>query len=112
MSDIQIVGFGLILIRVSAFLAFFSVFGSKNLPTPIKVGLAFALALFWSTNLDLPAGYLTGFTDKSAHWLPFVLAGVKEFMVGVLLAIALGTMLIPLKIGGSYIGQEMGLSME
>lgn len=106
----QIVGFALILVRVGGFIATFSLFSNRSLPNLVKVGLACALAVFWTSQLDLPIDYLNQFSQNN-HWLPYVLAAGKELLVGILLATALGTLLIPLRIAGAYIGQEMGLSM-
>jgi flagellar biosynthetic protein FliR len=42
----------------------------------------------------------------------FVLSIIKEIAIGSLLAMLLGLILVPARIAGSYIGQEIGISME
>lgn len=103
----SILPFVLILVRVSAFIGFFPLFGQRQIPVTVKAGLATALALFWFGS--------TPPTSYNASNIPTVLAIIlvaQEVGIGILLAMLLGFMLIPARIAGSYIGQEIGISME
>ncbi len=102
----QIFTFILILSRVSAFVAFFPLFGQRQLPTLVKAGLAMGLTLFWYGILP-PESFVT----DQVNVVTSVLLIGKEIGIGFLLAVLLGFMFIPAKIAGAYVGQEVGLSL-
>jgi flagellar biosynthetic protein FliR len=107
MNDFQVFSFMMILARVSAFIAFFPLFGQRQLPAMVKAGLATALTVFWfgTTPVSPYAG------EQIPTLLAVMLIG-QEVGIGWLLATALGFLLLPARIAGTYIGQEIGLSME
>lgn len=105
-AELQIFTFVLILSRVSAFIAFLPLFGRRQLPTMVKAGLATALTLFWFGNLP-PQFQVTEKVDL----LIAVLLICKEIGIGFLLATLIGFFLVPARIAGSYVGQEIGLSL-
>ncbi len=106
MSDKEILSFALVLARVSAFVGFFPLFGKQQMPAIVKAGLATALTVFWfgSSNVS-PSG-------PPPPPLLSVLLITKEIGIGLLLAMLIGFLLVPARIAGSYIGQEIGLSMD
>jgi len=107
MNDFQVFSFMMILARVSAFIAFFPLFGQRQLPAMVKAGMATALTIFWYGT--------TPVSPYASEQLPTLLAVMligQEVGVGWLLAMALGFLLLPARIAGTYIGQEIGLSME
>jgi flagellar biosynthetic protein FliR len=95
--------------RVGAFVAFFPLFAGRYLPHIVKAGLAIALTVFW---MGTPTVH--GLDDIKVAELPtitaFVLIG-QEVGIGILLALTLGVFLIPARIAGAYVGQEIGLSL-
>ncbi|TWU02179.1 flagellar biosynthetic protein FliR [Stieleria varia] len=104
-----LVAFMLVLARVSAFIAFFPLFSQKQLPNLVKVGLSAALAIFWIGEVEvhsLPADGVDSLSVWSLSFLTF-----KEASIGVALAIAMGLFFWPAKVAGSYVGQELGLSL-
>jgi len=107
MNEQQVLSFMLVLARVSAFIGFFPLFAQRQLPTMVKAGLATALTIFWY-------GMVPPGPDASQD-LPTLLAVlliVQEVGIGILLAMVLGFLILPARIAGSYVGQEIGLSME
>ncbi len=107
MLESTTLSFILILARVSAFIGFFPLFGRQQLPLLVKSGLATALAVFWFGAYDgdqLPKGAVPPLLILM--WI------IKEIGIGFVLAMMLGLILIPARIAGSYIGQEIGISME
>jgi len=102
----QIFTFVLILSRVSSFIAFFPLFGQKQLPTLVKSGLAMGLTVFWFGSLPPEA-----FVTDDVNVVTSVLLICKEIGIGFLLAVVLGFMFVPAKIAGAYVGQEVGLSL-
>ena len=107
MNGEQVFSFMLILARVSAFIGFFPLFAQRQLPAMVKAGLATALTVFWYGSVPVPPQ-----TGESLSTLSAVLLMTQEVGIGLLLAITLGFLLLPARIAGSYIGQEIGLSME
>lgn len=104
----DVVLFVLVLARVSVFVAFFPLFSKKQLPNQVKVGLATSLSIFWLADAKnvLPA---IGFEDVGS--VLFLLLLFKEICIGILLSLILGLFFWPARIGGSYVAQELGLSL-
>ena len=105
-DDRQLFTFVLILARVSSFIAFFPLFAQKQLPNSVKAGLALSLTLFWFGTLPEEL-----FVDANMNIVNSVLYLGKEIGIGFVLAVVMGFLFIPAKIAGSYIGQEVGLSL-
>lgn len=105
-TEHQIFTFVLILARVSSFIAFFPLFGQKQLPTLVKSGLAVGLTIFWYGSLS-PEMFVT----TQVNVVTSVLFLCKEIGIGFLIAVVLGFMFVPAKIAGAYVGQEVGLSL-
>ena len=102
----QIFTFVLILARVSSFIAFFPLFAQKQLPKLVKAGLALSLTLFWFGTLPEKL-----FVDADMNIVNSVLYLGKEIGIGFVLAVVMGFMFVPARVAGSYIGQEIGLSL-
>ena len=100
--------FLLVLARVSVFVAFFPLFSKRQVPPHIKVGLAVALTVFWMA--DAEAVIRVPDLDSAGSWL-FLFLVIKEAFTGILLAVILGLFFWPARIAGSYVAQELGLSL-
>lgn len=106
MSEREVFSFILVLCRVSAFVGFFPLFSHRQLPILVKAGLAVGLTLFWyDSNLG------QSLVDEDVPRLLQVLMIIQEVGIGLLLAMTLGLLLVPAKIAGAYVGQEIGLSL-
>lgn len=105
-----IVTLALILARVSAFLALAPVIGGRAVPKIVKLALALALAYFW---FNSSGGLQTQavFTINQSPWLGLVLAVAREAIIGAVLGYTLSLFLVPFRIAGEYIAQEMGLTL-
>ncbi|MEL7497699.1 MAG: flagellar biosynthetic protein FliR [Planctomycetota bacterium] len=102
----QLVSFIMILARVSAFIAFLPLFAQKQLPNLVKSGLAVGLTLFWFSTVPDDQLY-----RGSPEIVGSLLAIAKEIGIGFVLATLFGWLLVPARIAGAYVGQEMGLSL-
>ncbi len=109
-TEVQIVAFILVLSRVSAFIAFFPLFAKRQLPSTVKVGVAGGLTFFWYGMVESKLGMDPG-VSMNLTVVSSILLLAKEVTIGVVLSIALGLFFLPAKIAGSYIGQELGLSL-
>lgn len=109
--ETTIVVFGLILVRVATLLAVFPLFGGRNLPNTVKIGFAVAITLLWSTSGAVADLSTTSPPDWCGHWLWYGVAVVREVVVGASLGVALGLFVLPAQIAGSYLSQELGLTL-
>lgn len=105
------VSFSLILARVGAFVATQPLFGGKQVPRLVKMGLTLALATFWIGDLAPGANLEALEISTNASWLGFTLAAARESLIGALLGFGLAIVLMPVRTAGEFIGQEMGLSL-
>ncbi len=111
MIETVVYSFGLILVRISAFVVVLPVFSGRNLPNTVKIGLAVVLSIFW-WSCGVPSDYVAPLLGGGWAGGPaFCFAAVREVLLGASLGFALGLFLIPVQIAGSFIAQEMGLSM-
>ena len=108
MNETQVFVFMLVLTRVSAFVGFFTLFAFRQIPSLVKVGLAVGLSIFWF-------GEISGAVEAMPTIKVGILDGgmwiIREFIIGVMLAVALNLFFMPCKIAGAYLGQELGLSL-
>ncbi len=109
--EVWLLAFTLILVRVTTFVSVFPLFGGKSLPRLIKIGLSISLSLFWLSTYPLSSLAALAFTHSNIHWLAFGLAVVRELIMGAMLGFAFGLLVLPARIAGSYIAQELGLTL-
>ena len=95
----------LILMRTASFIAAFPPWAGRQLPQTVKVGLAIALTVFWA--LQPAEGPLPAAPDGFAA---IAIVAIREIMIGVVMAQVVGLVLVPPRIAGSYVAQEMGLT--
>jgi flagellar biosynthetic protein FliR len=107
MIDAWLVGYLLVLARVAAFIGFLPVFGRRQLPATVKAGLAVALTVFWSGSPVTAAVR----TPEDLAMATGTVALVREIIAGTVLAMLAGLILVPIRIAGAWIGQELGLQM-
>lgn len=107
---IWLMTFGLILARVSSFIATIPYLGGANVPNTIKAGTALALTCFWfgqsgATSIEVVV------TMEEFPWFAFARAVGREVIVGAALGYVFGLFLAPFRVAGEYIAQEMGLTL-
>ena len=136
MIDSTLTPIVLCFLRVSGFVAFLPPFGGRHLPHTVKIGLVVALTLFWipragqqsrptttlasrhSTTEDAGTSRRADRAKKTSangagarSWVWWSWMTAREVTIGAALGWLLGTILIPIRIAGAYIAQEMGLSI-
>lgn len=107
MIDAWLLGFVLVLARVASFVGFLPIFGRRQMPMAVKAGMAVALTVFWSGNPVTAAVR----TPEELALATGTLALVREILSGIVLAMLAGWILVPIRIAGAWIGQELGLQM-
>jgi flagellar biosynthetic protein FliR len=106
-----VLSFSLILARVGAFVAVLPLLGAATTPRTVKIGLSVALAMLYFMLLGgsvLPASFAG---DNSLSWAAFVVVLMKETLLGAFLGYAMSLVMLPVRIAGDYLGQEMGLAL-
>jgi flagellar biosynthetic protein FliR len=92
------------LVRISAFIAVFPPWVG-TVPKTVKIGLALALTVFWA---PVSAGIGNAVAPDGFTGLAF--SSIREGIIGAVMAQVVGLVLVPPKIAGAYIAQEMGLT--
>ncbi len=110
----QLAYYLLLLTRVGLFVSVFPLVGggaAAGLPRLVRVGLVLALSSFWAASFTV-SPELTGWLARplDASWLVYGLALGREALLGALAGFAFGLFLIPARVAGEYISQELGLS--
>ena len=101
----------LCLIRVSAFVAFLPPMGGRNMPNLVKIGLSVAItgciAPQYAANI-VPV-LLSG--SSEVGWLKLGILSMREFLYGAAMAWMFGLCMVPVRVAGAYVAQEMGLTL-
>jgi flagellar biosynthetic protein FliR len=103
-----VVYLSLVLARVGLFIAVLPMLGGAQTPRLVKLGLAVALTALWGFPSLERAGTLPVSTE--VPWLTWGLALGREAILGAVLGFAFSLFLLPARIAGEYLGQEIGLS--
>ena len=102
----------LVLFRVTAFLAFLPPMAGRGLPNTVKIGLAVAVTIVLAPQYAGTAALqLNLATPGAAAWLQLAYLAARETALGAGLAWLFGLCLVPARIGGAWIAQEMGLNL-
>jgi flagellar biosynthetic protein FliR len=109
--EMLVLAVSLLLARVGAFVTVLPAFGGPGLPRMVKVGLTFALTFFWSGSWEALLGHDLLGKPLPISWVYFFILLGREIILGGALGFALGLFLVPARIAGDYIGQEMGLTL-
>ncbi|MEW4490298.1 flagellar biosynthetic protein FliR [Thalassoglobus sp. JC818] len=97
-------------VRISAFVAFLPILGRKPVPNTVKIGFAVCLMLIWiPTSIHAAALQIGQQNYTSWSWLTWHV--LREAAFGIASAWCLGLLLVPIRIAGSVIAQEMGLTL-
>jgi len=101
----KLVGFFMVLMRISAFFMVIPIFGWPSIPARIKVSLTLLLAVFFSMATPVPL------TPKQVSLPETLLLLVNEGTYGLALGLIAAILFGAVKFGGRIIEQEMGLTM-
>lgn len=105
-----LMAFGLVLARVSAFIATIPYLGGRYVPRFVKAGAALTLSCFWF--LEAGAASSQNVVSLIGYpWMAFVIAILVECVIGCSLGFLFGLFLVPFQVAGAYISQEMGLTL-
>lgn len=102
----------LMLIRTSACIAFLPAPLGRGAPATVRIGLSVALAWFsaqsLSTESSLQALYNVGY---NIGWARLAYLAARETALGLGIAWLAGLVVVPAQVAGTYLSQEIGLSL-
>lgn len=101
----KLLGFALVLTRISAFFLVVPVFGWKTIPPRIKVAMTVLMAVFFS--LIVPSAITAG----QVSTVEAVLLMAYEATYGFALGLVAAVLFAPVRISGRIIERQMGLAM-
>ncbi|MHC4285037.1 MAG: flagellar biosynthetic protein FliR, partial [Planctomycetota bacterium] len=101
----KLLGFVMVLTRISAFFMVLPVFGWKSIPVRIKVGLTVLLAVFFSVVSPL------AIDPNGVSVLKAILLIANEAAYGLALGLIAALVFSAVKLSGRIIERQMGLSM-
>jgi len=102
----KLLGFAMVLTRISAFFLLLPVFGWKIVPVRIKVALVLLLAIFFSIIAPDQAG-----NPKQVSLLKAILLIANEAIYGFALGLVIVCIFSVIQLAGGIIEREMGLTM-
>ena len=97
-----VMGFALILTRLSAFFLAVPVFSYRTLPAMLKIGMATFLALFVSFQMDFT------FLEGMENYFYFV---IREALVGLSIGVIAFIILTAIQVAGGFIDFQMGFAI-
>ncbi|MHC4456528.1 MAG: flagellar biosynthetic protein FliR [Planctomycetota bacterium] len=101
----KLLGFALVLTRISAFFLVLPVFGWRNIPIRVKVSTTILLALFFS--MIMPSTI----DASQVSTLKAVLLLANEATYGLALGLIVSVVFSAVKLGGRIIERQMGMAM-
>lgn len=105
-----VVPFSLVLARVSLFVMLMPLIGGPQVPRLVKIGLSIVLAILWSAPIlegRVPAPITARGEVPVIGWC---LALAREAAVGAALGFLFSLFLVPVRVAGEFVSQEIGLS--
>ncbi len=102
----------LVLFRVGAFVAFLPPLNGQGLPSTVKIGLAAALTIVLAPRYASEIAVLMdGTTSPAGAWAQLAFLTIRETALGAGLAWLFALCLVPVRVGGAWVAQEMGLTL-
>lgn len=112
MIEALIIAHVLILFRVAAFIAFLPPMNGQGLPNTVKIGLSVAIVFAVGPQYAAPVAlHLQSTSSSGAAWMQLAFLGIRETALGAGLAWLFSLCLVPVRVGGAWVAQEMGLTM-
>jgi flagellar biosynthetic protein FliR len=102
---LQVQHFLLIFFRMSGLFVTAPVFGSVQIPPPVKIWLSVIMAILMFPAVPMPA------EPPAPNLAGYAAAAGGELAVGILLGLAAQILFLAVQMGGLIVGQELGLTM-
>ena len=96
--------FMMVMLRMTSMLVMNPIFGRRNIPTMVNMGLSFMLAVVITSSMPFP-------TLPDPTLLTFAFMAIMELMVGFTAGFIVNLFLTIMIVGGSVVDMQMGLAM-
>ncbi len=102
---------GLVLARVAAFVAVMPLFAGRT-PRSVRVALTLALTAFYLGQVAPEWDRHIAGQAENVHWLAYTLAMAREALLGAAMGFAFSLFLLPPRIAGEFLTQQIGLALS
>ena len=103
-SELEVLAFALVMIRVSSFMVSWPVFGTSNVPISVKILVSLSISLMLLPVIGWKTMNAAVISDQIV-WL-----AIKEGCIGVMMGFLCRMFFFAVSIGGQLIGTSMGLA--
>ena len=114
MIDVMILACLLVFFRIAAFVAFLPPLNGQGMPSTVKIGLSAALTFLLAPRYAPEIALTMGASSSSSAagaWVQLAFLTIRETALGAGLAWLFALCLVPVRIGGAWVAQEMGLTI-
>ncbi|MCA9058231.1 MAG: flagellar biosynthetic protein FliR, partial [Planctomycetaceae bacterium] len=113
MTEAILIASMLVLFRVTAFIAFMPPRNGGIAPATVRLGLAVAMTVLLVPQYAGPAAIalLAGGHSGTGFWVQLAFLTARETAFGAGLAWLFSLTLVPIRVAGAWVAQEMGLTM-
>jgi flagellar biosynthesis protein FliR len=111
MSTTIVIYIALVLTRVGVFVMVMPLFAGR-VPRTVRVALAVVLTCFYLGQIAPGWDKQLAGQGEDIHWLPASLAIVREIIIGGLLGFAFSLFMLPARIAGEFVTQQIGLAQS
>lgn len=110
MTAALVVYAGLVLARVGSFVAVMPIFATHT-PRMVRAGLAIALAAFYVAVVSPGWDPALAARAVDLHPIRYAAVLVREALIGAAMAFAFGLFLVPARVAGEFVTQQVGLNV-
>jgi flagellar biosynthetic protein FliR len=109
--EVLILSFTLVVARTGTFMAMLPLLGGRFVPRFIKAVLSLMLALFWFETFAISSVQPLPDAPATSYWVQYGMLLGKEVALGAIMGFTFSLFILPFRIAGEFIGQEMGLTL-
>ena len=109
--EVWILSFTLVVARTGTFMAMLPLLGGRFVPRFIKAVLSLMLAFFWFETFTVPPIAIPPEAPTASYWVQYGMILGKEVALGAIMGFTFSLFILPFRIAGEFIGQEMGLTL-
>lgn len=102
---------GLVVARVGAFVSVMPLFAGRT-PRTVRAALAMAIVAFYLSQVAPDWDRHVAGRAGNIHWLAYTLALLRETLLGAGMGLAFSLFLLPPRIAGEFITQQIGLALS
>lgn len=105
------VALGLLFARIGAFVAVMPLFAART-PRLVRVGMTLVFTVFYVSQAAADLGKLPGGSVQTVDPVRYGLVVFREALIGAAMGFAFGLFLLPARIAGEFVTQQIGLNIS